>query len=203
MLLIEALHSRVGRFAVLDLFEEAYDISTDRIKEQSEDTIDVGVAGRSKNHLRLFTTYEGIWATEICRCREETALANSLVTLCQAFRPNLSTTDLAPCSPPSNYLIIIDYRSENSYRCLKDPGLYKAKLVGSKYDLKIRGAECITTVLRVSPQLHRRRTGMTFSVKLGPKSTSISSIEATKTPVLKLGKLLGRFSGGGARKLVE
>lgn len=48
----------------------------------------------------------------------------------------------------SSCLIIIYYRSKNPFRCLKDHGFYTAKLVGAKYDLKIRGVEGITTVLR-------------------------------------------------------
>lgn len=71
-----------GRFAALNFFEEPYDISIDWVKDRSEDAKDFGVAGRSENHVRLFTTHEGIWATKICRHREGTTLANGLVTLC-------------------------------------------------------------------------------------------------------------------------
>ncbi|CUS10715.1 unnamed protein product [Tuber aestivum] len=76
---VKSLGDFADGFAALDLFEEAYGVVMDSVKSESEDAMDVDVAGgRSLKSI------------------EETTLANGLVTLCKAFRtdsnPNGSKT---------------------------------------------------------------------------------------------------------------
>jgi proteasome component ECM29 len=112
---IKSLGDFANGFAALNLFEEVYDIVVDSVKDESEDKMDVDVAADGRSLKTI----------------EERTLANGLVTLCQAFRPDSNSKG-----------------AKARADALKTFEFVQAKLAGANYDLKIRGIGGIATVLR-------------------------------------------------------